>query len=159
MTGIEALKKQSLFSWINNAPLEFLVEKSETRSLLNGDLLYKGGTPGDAIYLILQGDIEFNSAAGKSTTLTQGCIFGECSVIELKDRICEAKAKGNTSVMVLSHEVLYQFSEKFPDPYSIVITNLARCLATRIRNLNDQKATTVDKDTKNSTKPDEDKKS
>jgi len=142
MTAIEALKKQPLFSWISNAPLEYLVENAETRSLLNGDTLYAAGTPGDAIYLILDGDIQFTPSSGAGKILGKGSLFGECYVIELKDRPCAAKAKGNTSILVLNHGLLYKFSEKFPDPYSIVITNLARCLVAHIRDLNEKKATT-----------------
>ncbi|MEM1158573.1 MAG: Crp/Fnr family transcriptional regulator [Verrucomicrobiota bacterium] len=142
MTALEALKQQPLFSWINNAPLEYLVEQGETRALLNGDHIYQAGSPGDAIFLILEGDVEFTSDSGSGKTLSKGSIFGECSIIELKERTCTAKAKGNTSLLVLNHEVLYKFSAEFPDPYSIVVTNLARCLAAQIRNLNEKKATT-----------------
>ncbi|MEM6883810.1 MAG: Crp/Fnr family transcriptional regulator [Verrucomicrobiota bacterium] len=142
MTAIEALKKQPLFSWISSAPLEYLVEQAETRSLLNGDILYSAGSPGDAIFLILEGDIEFAHSLGPDKILNKGTLFGECSVIEVKNRRCEAKAKGNTTLLILNHEVLYNFSEKFPDPYSIVVTNLARCLASQIRDLNEKKATT-----------------
>jgi len=142
MTAIEALKKQPLFSWISNTPLEYLVERGETRSLLDGDILYSAGSPSNAIYLILEGDVEFTPVSGSAITLNQGSLFGECSVIELKERLSTAKAKGKTSLLVLSHDVLYEFSVKFPDPYSIIITNLARCLAARIRDLNEKQVTT-----------------
>ncbi len=143
MTGIEALKKQSLFSWISNAPLEFLVENAKTETLKDGEVIYKAGSNGSAVYLIMSGSVEFKPDSGDCITLAAGNLFGECSVIELKQRTSEAKAKGETSILILTHEVLYQFSQKFPDPYSIVITNLARCLAARIRDLNEKKATTT----------------
>jgi len=142
MTALEALKHQPLFSWISNAPLEYLVDQGETRSLLNEEVVYESGSSGDAIYLILEGGVEFIPRSGTSITLNQGSLFGECSVIEVKTRSCTAKAKGKTTLLALNHTTLYQFSEKFPDPYSIIVTNLARCLAARIRDLNEKKATT-----------------
>lgn len=141
MKEIEALKSQPLFSWISNAPLEYLVKSAETRSLKPGETIYEKDSAGNSIYLILDGTILFESGSTKQTTLTKGQLFGECSVIEVKARTCTATAKEASSLFILSHEVLYQFSQEYPDPYSIVVTNLARCLAARIRDLNEQKAT------------------
>jgi len=154
MTAIEALKKQPLFSWISNAPLEYLVEQSETRKFQDGEVLYEPDTPGDAIYLILEGVIEFKGSKNQTKLLNSGELFGECSVIELKDRPCKAHAKGETTLLILNHDALFLFSEKYPDPYSIFITNLARCLAARIRDLNKKKAITpTDEDSTEDVKP------
>ena len=142
MTGIEALKKQPLFSWISQSPLESLIATASTRPLKDKEILYRRKTPGDAIYLILEGCIEFIPETGTSSTLQNGEMFGECSIIEIKERPCEARAQGEAKVLELTHQTIYQFSQKFPDPYSIVVTNLARCMAARIRNLNEQKVST-----------------
>lgn len=140
MTAIDALKKQPLFSWISNTPLEYLVKHAETRSLNPGDVLYEAGSPGDAVFLILGGEIEFHAEGKAVAALGSGDLFGECSLIEVKERACDAKAAEKSTVLVLSHELLYRFSKEYPDPYSIIITNLARCLAAHIRDQNEKKA-------------------
>jgi CRP-like cAMP-binding protein len=147
MTGIEALKAQSLFSWISQGPLESLLSHAHTESLKDGEVLYQAETPGDAIYLIMEGKIEFKPPTGSPVTLTAGEMFGECSLIEIRHRTCQTTAKGATEVLILDHSTIYKFSQDFPDPYSIIVTNLARCLAARIRDLNNQKASTSTKST------------
>jgi len=139
MTVIEALKNQPLFSWISNTPLEYLVEKAETRPMKEDEILYEPESSSDAIYLILEGEVKFLCPSGKYKTLGHGQIFGECFLIEVQKRSCEAKVLKSGSLLILDHEALYQFSQEFPDPYSIVITNLARYLSDHIKNLNEKK--------------------
>ncbi|MEM6823273.1 MAG: cyclic nucleotide-binding domain-containing protein [Verrucomicrobiota bacterium] len=144
MNPIEVLRKHPLFSWISSEPLEWLAKNGQESLFSGHGKIYEDGSNGDAIFIILEGSVNFPSNNGKADiSLKEGEVFGECSLIEVRKRAREAQASPSARIFVLSHQVLLDFANKYPDPYSIMVTNLARNLARRIRDLNTQKSSKI----------------
>jgi len=135
---LDALKMHPLFAWISSAPLSWLADRCTEKSFKEGDVVYERDSEAEAVFLILEGEVEFASADDRAEkpVLKAGKSFGESSLVDVRKRVSRATARSNVRLLILPHSVLLEFARLHPDPYSIVITNLARILARRLRLLN-----------------------
>lgn len=138
--ALEVMKNHPLFAWMTSSPLEWLVKHGEEKSLKKDETIFFRNSPADALFLVLEGSVVFTEKDKDDISVSQGEAFGHGSLIEIRQRPREARMAENGRLLILNHSTLLQFAREFPDPYSILITNLARMLAARIRDLNEKKA-------------------
>lgn len=76
----------------------------------DGQVIFKEGSPGDWVYVILSGSVEISkNADGKKfiiEILQQGEVFGELGFIGGAKRVAQARAIGKTTVGVIDREFL-----------------------------------------------------
>lgn len=140
MKELEALIHQPLFAWISSQPMEWLAKECPCIDLKDKEILYEEGSTSDALFLVISGALSIEAKGHPPIRIEKDSILGECSLIEVRRRAAKAQASEPSRVMILHHATLLRFARQYPDPYSIIITNLARQLARRLRELNDQKA-------------------
>lgn len=82
----ELIRKQLLFVGLSEKEIEWLAQMAEQISLKKGDLLMQEGTPGDALYLVVEGELAVSKRAGNSDVVIAvrgvGEVFGEMSLLE-----------------------------------------------------------------------------
>ncbi|MGF1678467.1 MAG: Crp/Fnr family transcriptional regulator [Candidatus Methylacidiphilales bacterium] len=140
MNELEALTRQPLFAWISSQPMEWLSKECPCLDLKENEILYEEGSTSEALHLVISGALRIEAQGHPPIRIGKDSILGECSLIEVRRRAAKASASEPSRVMIIHHSTLLRFARQFPDPYSIIITNLARQLARRLRELNDQKA-------------------
>jgi CRP/FNR family cyclic AMP-dependent transcriptional regulator len=107
MIDIADLKKQRLFSELNNVELDLMASKVILEKFAKGASIFKEGDPVNGIYLIRSGKIEVSkiTADGWKQTLSvlsTNYIFGELSMIEnRKTHSADATALEATEVYLL----------------------------------------------------------
>ncbi len=89
MADKSELKKQMLFSDLNDAELALIAQKVVIEQYAKGSAIFKEGDPTKGLYLVKSGKVEIAKATpdGWKQTLaiiTENNIFGELSVIENK---------------------------------------------------------------------------
>ncbi len=89
MAGKSELKKQILFSELNDAELEMIAQKIAVESYAKGKTIFKEGEPTKGLYLVKSGKVEISkkTADGWKQPLalfSENQIFGELSIIEDK---------------------------------------------------------------------------
>lgn len=148
---LEALRSVPLFASLDEGVAGSLRELLEVRRPAAGDVIFRAGDAGDAMYLIESGRISIHvrDAEGADLTLTElerGDFFGEMAILDGKPRSAGATALEDSRLAMLSREHFLDFVRANPDVslkmLSAVADRLRRTdelLRRRVsRNLNDE---------------------
>lgn len=100
---------------------------------LAGQEIFREGSPGDQMYVILEGEVEILKAAQAGSakvlsTLGKGEFFGEMALIDDSPRSASAVAKVDTKLLGMTESVLDSYIQTNPDFASKMIRNLAKRL-------------------------------
>lgn len=100
---------------------------------LAGQEIFREGTPGDLMYVILEGEVEILKAAQAGSakvlsTLGKGEFFGEMALIDDSPRSASAVAKVDTKLLGMNESVLDSYILTNPEFASKMIRNLAKRL-------------------------------
>ena len=102
-----------------------------------GELIFNEGDSGDAMYVVIDGEVEIRKATSSSSTKTlislhSGDIFGEMALIEQKSRSASAVAVKSTKALVLNQNLFESFIDTNPD----FARKMIRVLSERLRKAN-----------------------
>jgi uncharacterized membrane protein len=123
-----------LFQSLSEADRSELVEAMSYFSYPKGQVLFRSGDPGDALYVVRTGRIELSvrDHTGDRIVLEHcepGMVFGELSLLDGGSRTATAEALDNSELLALSHAELQAFVRKHPE----AALNLLAVVATRVR--------------------------
>ena len=97
-----------------------------------GEIVFKEGTKGHVIYLVLKGQVEiFNMVEGKKVIvdkLTEGTLFGEVAFMDRNPRSASARAVTNVTLGVVDRGTLIAEYQKLPHNLQIIFDAMARRL-------------------------------
>lgn len=142
----QRLRKAPLFSWMSTESIGWLAHYTEELSFAEGETIHSRGSESDALYLIAEGEVTFISGTSENpdeltaSTLEEGDLFGELSLLETKPRESSARAALPTRLYKIKASTVQDFAKKNQDQHAILLTNLARELARKIRTLNAKKS-------------------
>ncbi|MDZ4787532.1 MAG: cyclic nucleotide-binding domain-containing protein [Blastochloris sp.] len=142
----QCLRKTPLFSWLSTESIAWLAHYTEELSFNQGDTILELGSLSDSLYIIAQGEVTFicgtsqDTDEQQATSLDEMDIFGELSLLEIKPRTSLVRAALPTTLYRLKAETIAQLAQKNQDQHAILITNLSRFLARKIRTLNSKKS-------------------
>lgn len=138
----EILAAHPLFSWLNADLIQNLAAQAAVSRHAEGQWIYRRGTPSEGIGIVAEGEVLFisghesNPEEQEASTCEAGEIFGELSLIDPRPRRADARAQLDTTVYVLRIGLLEKFAARHPEQFAVLLTNLARHLARRLRALN-----------------------
>jgi CRP/FNR family transcriptional regulator, cyclic AMP receptor protein len=112
-TVLASLGAIPYFDGLDAAALQRLGASMRSRRFRRGEVIFHMGDPGDALFVILSGDVKISlpSATGEEAilaTLGAGDVFGELSLLDGAPRSASATALGPTDVVILPRD---QFRE------------------------------------------------
>jgi CRP-like cAMP-binding protein len=112
--------------------LEMFRNESESVSFETGQTIFHEGDSGDAMYVILEGEVEISIGGELVETLSPGEPFGEMALVDQAPRLVTAIAKMPTVLAsVPLKRFLYMVEET---PYFSV--QIMKVMAERLRTLN-----------------------
>lgn len=140
---VTVLSKSSLFDMLADAELGWIADRALARQLRAGELVFEQGELGDSVYVIASGEVavEHQDEQGAQRTLAElgpAEFFGEMSLIDKVYRSATVRTRAQTQLLQLSTEDLSEFRGRFPAGYSLVVLNIARALAGRLREANEK---------------------
>ncbi len=104
---IDMAAKRTLFMEQKLAAMEinFLASLSQEKNFAPGELIFRDGDPGDAMYVVLQGRVmisKYIPGAGEEALafLDRGDYFGEMALIDQQPRSADAKAHDEGAVVL-----------------------------------------------------------
>jgi signal transduction histidine kinase len=132
---LESLRAYPLFSNLPEPDLARLAEMSEPAHLRPGELLIREGDPGDAMYLILSGELEVTKQSGTTDVqlakVGPGTLQGEMSAIEGRPRSASVRALDEVEVLRIRREALLRVFAVTPEAaFTILQTVLNRLRST-----------------------------
>lgn len=111
--------------------------------LQRGDIVFQEGDEGHSLYILAWGKVEVVHRLGFGDEITLAELhapdfFGEMSILDNHPRSASIRALENGSVNVLLNTDLYHLFQQWPDQYAILVLNMARDLARRLRHINQE---------------------
>jgi len=125
----EVLRRVPFFAEIEPAKLKLLAFMSERANFDDGKVLFRQGDPGDAAYLIIDGevDIVLEGPAGPVTVATLGAneIVGEMAILVNAPRNATVRAKGRLVALRIAKDPFMRMVREFPNMAVSIMQELA----------------------------------
>ncbi len=129
---VNILRKIPLFANIDPAKLKLMAFASERMTYRDGQSVVRQGEPGDAAYVILDGeaDVTVETANGplKVASLGRNDIVGDIAILIDIPRTATVTAKGDLATLKLTKELFFQLVNDFPE----MAIEVMRVLAARL---------------------------
>lgn len=108
-----------LFEHLGEGDRARLAESIRARVLKAGDVLFRAGDPGEALFIVLAGEVELfiRDNAGQKIPLTiagPGQLFGELALLDRGPRTATAEALTDSELLSLSRDDLIALFQKTP---------------------------------------------
>ncbi len=136
------LHRLPVMAGLDETALQFLGAQAGDESYAEGCVIVREGDPGDRVYFVHAGRVRVvKESQGKPTVrlaeFGPGDFFGEMSLVESVARSASVIATEPTRVFTLKGADFYHLYRQYPGQYGIVMLNIARDLARRLRTLDD----------------------
>ncbi len=135
---VEVLRNIPLFAKLEPAKLKLLAFTSERLTYEPGQAFFQEGDPGDAAFIIIDGEAEVMIATPKGpakvANLGRNAIFGEIAVLCDVPRTATVTAKGKTVTLKINRETFFRLITEFPQMSVEIMRELGR----RIEKTNEQ---------------------
>src|SRR5918911_4873637 len=128
---VDELRRVSLFADLATEDLEQLCQMARTVSVDSGELIFEEGSPGDALYVILDGELEVAKRQdGQDVVLAvrrAGELVGEMSLLEQAPRSASVRTLRESRLLVISQTAFQTLLSCSPSvPLRILHTLIAR---------------------------------
>jgi CRP/FNR family transcriptional regulator, cyclic AMP receptor protein len=135
---VDLLKNIPLFAKLEPAKLKLLAFTSERLTFQPSQFLFQQGDPGDAAYVIIDGEAEVlvDTVAGKRrvATLGRNAIVGEIAILCDVPRTATVAALAPLTVLRIDKENFFRLVTEFPQ----MAVEIMRELAQRLERMNIQ---------------------
>ena len=134
----EVLRRVPFFAEIEPPKLKALAYVSERVGFDDGKIVFRQGDPGDAAYLIIDGeaDIVLEGAAGPVTVAILGAneLVGEMAILTGEPRNATVRAKGRMTALRIAKDPFMRMVREFPS----MAVSIMQELAHRVNDTNNQ---------------------
>jgi CRP-like cAMP-binding protein len=137
-----ALASIPVLTGISTPAQTLLAEEGIVRDFGAGTWIVREGDKGNSLFILVEGDVEVVKHADTPNavtldTLHTGTFFGEMCIVEPMPRAASVRTLSPVKAIEIKAITLYHLFQQMPDQYSIVILNLARDMARRLRKLDE----------------------
>ena len=141
-TSFNALAATPLLAGLKLPALELLADEGTVREFDAGTWIVREGEEGHSLFIIVEGEVDVVKGEGTAHPVTlarlhAGTFFGEMCVVDPVPRAASVRAVPPVSAVEIKAATLYHLFQKMPDQYAIMILNLARDMARRLRSLDE----------------------
>lgn len=143
---INVLKDVELFRNLSDRVLQEILVLMTTHDYQRGQTIFAEGDPGDALYLILEGEVRISKnipGVGEEALafLPDGSCFGEMALMEGRvARSASAIAQKDCEIARLSQIDFMELMDRDKDLAIEILWGFVRILSLRLRNSNDKVA-------------------
>lgn len=130
------LEKHPLLVNLAPAQLERIARAGEVESYNSNEPIVTEGSLGDALFLVLSGQVAVHRGAQTFATLSGGEFFGEMSLVEPAPRSATVTSMQATFLFRLPHDALRQLIADDPDASAVLLVQVVKTLSDRLRRAN-----------------------
>ena len=134
----DALRATPVLTGLTVPALTLLAEEGVVHDYNAAELIVREDAEGHSFFILVEGDVEVikhhdSPHAVLLATLHSRTFFGEMCVVDPVPRAATVRALSKVTAIEIKAATLYHLFRKMPDQYSIVLLNLARDMARRLR--------------------------
>src|SRR6266852_6778004 len=116
--SIEFLRRLPLFASLPEPVIEQLYRQAQPLTLAPNDLLIEEGAPGNALFVLLDGELQVTKRSGahdvKVDVRVPGEVIGEMSLLDNTPRSASVRALSQSHLLMISKEVFEQVLSTSP---------------------------------------------
>jgi hypothetical protein len=132
-----SLRRIKILAELNDAQLAHLAEFLELKDIKQHAVIITQGDPGDAMYLVMGGEVRVRTmASGRETiltTLSVGDFFGEMALFDQGPRSADVVANTDVTLLRLSSGAFQRLTREAPSLATPFLQATSRTLSSRIR--------------------------
>jgi CRP-like cAMP-binding protein len=129
---VPVLKELPLFAGMSSRHLRRIPARAKRYG--PGETIVRAGDPGNAFYVVLDGEVRVDPANGTSVVLTAGESFGEMALLDGAPRSADIVAAGEVTLMVIGRAAFAKLLRSEPQMAAVLL----RTLASRLRAAQEQ---------------------
>ncbi len=130
------LERHPLLAHLPPERLARLAREGEVETWKAGEDIVAEGSLGDALFLVLSGEVAVHKDGKTFATLGAGEVFGEMSMVEPAPRSASVSAMSPTFLFRLPHDSLHQLLIDDPQTASALLIQIVKTLSERLRRAN-----------------------
>ena len=130
---IKILKSLEIFSAFSEDILESLTPYVEIETYNEGDMIFKEGDEGTAMYIIEKGQVEIKKKDKTLFFFKDGSIFGEMALFENAERSADAVARTDLTLYHINNRDFRKFIFEHPEPGVQFLYSGIREMSRRLR--------------------------
>ncbi len=130
------LERHPLLVHLGSEQLARVSRAGEVESYNPGEPIVAEGSLGDALFLILSGQVAVHRGQQTFATLTGGEFFGEMSLVEPAPRSASVTAMSATFLFRLPHDALRELIADDSQGASVLLVQIVKTLSERLRRAN-----------------------
>jgi CRP-like cAMP-binding protein len=139
---IKTLKSLEIFSAFSEDILESLTPYVKIETYNEGDMIFKEGDEGTAMYIIEKGQVEIRKKDKALSFFKDGSVFGEMALFENAERSADAVARTDLTLYLINNRDFRKFIFEHPEPGVQFLYTGIREMSRRLR-LTSEYLTTV----------------
>lgn len=132
-----SLRRIKILAELNDAQLEHLLDFMELQRVAQWSVVVRQGDPGDAMFLILSGELRARTMMGDRETILAtfgpGDFFGDMSLFDHGPRSADVVANTDSTVLRISVAAFDRLTREAPALATPFLRATAKTLAARIR--------------------------
>jgi CRP-like cAMP-binding protein len=137
-----ALASMPVLAGTNLPAQTLLAREGLVHDFAPGAWIVREGDEGHSLFILVEGDVEIIKHADSPHAVTlaalhHGAFFGEMCVVDPVPRAASVRALAPVRAIEIKAATLHHLYQKMPDQYAIVLLNLARDMARRLRTLDE----------------------
>jgi CRP-like cAMP-binding protein len=130
------LERHPLLAHLPPERLARLAREGEVETWKAGEDIVAEGSLGDALFLVLSGEVAVHKDGKTFATLGAGEVFGEMSMVEPAPRSASVSAMSPTFLFRLPHDSLHRLLIDDPQTASALLIQIVKTLSERLRRSN-----------------------
>ncbi len=139
---ISLLEDVPIFAGLQPEALELLLEHASKRDYAGNEVVVREGDASNLLFLIGTGFVRVLKNFGEPnqlelTTLRAKDFFGEMCIIDTLPRMATVVTGAPSTLFSISSMAFHRLYQKMPAQHSILILNIARDLARRLRRIDE----------------------
>lgn len=133
MALLQIIKSSPLFTELYDSEIEEIIRDCKVRIMEEKEFLFYENEKGEDLFIILTGELSIIKGGLEITKFSKGELLGELVLINDKNRTTSCQATVFSEVLVINNQVIFSFYTKRPRLFSILMMNIARMLAQRLK--------------------------
>jgi CRP-like cAMP-binding protein len=113
-----------------------IARAGDVESYNPGEEIVVEGSLGDALFLVLSGQVAVHRGPQTFATLSAGEFFGEMSLVEPAPRSATVTAMSSTFLFRMPHDALRELIGEDPQVASVLLVQVIKTLSDRLRRAN-----------------------
>ncbi len=121
----DILKQVDFLSFFHESTLERLAQESKEIPLESGKIIFSEGDAGNAMYIVLEGEILIHQGGKSLTTMMPGTFFGEMALIEGSDRTAGARTLSPSLLLEIGEQQFQEYFASQPQALMAIMKTLS----------------------------------